>query len=641
VATLLPATLLVSAALAWAPSVLLRGRYRLPLARVFVSLMAAVSAWCATSALHALVTTLAAKILVAKIQYVAICCVAPLWLMLTAEYAGVRWFHGNHGGTANTEGTEKSVCQKSGAPCPPRRGLRGYAIVASLWFIPVISMGVAATNDWHHAMWARIALVDGRAVYTHGWWFVVLLAFNYLNLLTGTVLLARTLRRSPPPFHAQVVALIVSAVVPWVGNILYVAQVLPAGFDPTPLAFTTSGLLYAWAIYRNHLFDLLPIARDMVVDGLSDAVFVLDPSRRILDLNAAARALVASRVHAAPRFAPTECVGETIDSVLPYVAATPLEATTTMAPAVVDDGWQQRQHEVRMMPLRARNGRLAAWVMLLRDVTAQRAAAAERAALRERVQEQQRRASLSILAGGLAHDFNNLLAGVIGNADLLAMQIPPSSEMGSSVGAILLGAQRAADLVDKMLAYAGERHGGMDRINLDALVRDLLDLLRASAGRHCTIRHKGQPADIVGDPTQVRQVIMNLIINAADAVDEGGEIHVTTGVERLTLAQMREMNFGDEAAPGRYAFFDVRDNGCGMSAETLRKIFDPFFTTKHHGHGLGLAAVQGIVIGHRGALRVTSDPSWGSRFRVWFPLAADDPALLDVPASAVGAAGSE
>jgi signal transduction histidine kinase len=303
------------------------------------------------------------------------------------------------------------------------------------------------------------------------------------------------------------------------------------------------------------------------------------------------------------------------------------------AAAEVTDSRHERQHEVRMMPLRSRNGHVAAWVVLLRDITVQQAAAAERDALRERVQEQQRRESLSILAGGLAHDFNNLLAGIVGNADLLAMQIPSSSAMGSSVGAILLGAQRAADLVDKMLAYAGERHGGMDRIDIDGQVRDLLDLLRASAGRHCTMRHKGQPAEIEGDPTQVRQVIMNLIINAADAVDQGGEIHITTGVERLSFGQLRQMDFGTDSAPGRYAFVDVRDNGCGMTPETLRHIFDPFFTTKHSGHGLGLAAVQGIVLGHRGALRVDSDPSWGSRFRVWFPLAADDPALLDPPAT--------
>jgi signal transduction histidine kinase len=309
-------------------------------------------------------------------------------------------------------------------------------------------------------------------------------------------------------------------------------------------------------------------------------------------------------------------------------------------------------YDVRVMPLFARRARLTrrgggaptAWVLLLRDVTAERTAAAERDALKERMQEQQRRESLSILAGGIAHDFNNLLASIVGNADLLAMQVPPSSQMGSSVGAILLGAQRAADLVAKMLAYAGERHGSIEELDLDALVRDLLHLLRASAGRHCRIHHKGQPATITGDGTQIRQVLMNLIINAADAVAEGtGEIHITTGVERLSAAQLSEMNFGADAAAGRYAFLDVRDNGCGMDEHTMRHLFDPFFTTKHSGHGLGLAAVQGIVLGHRGALRVESDPSWGSRFRVWFPMTASDPALRsehDATAPLVGSATS-
>ena len=134
--------------------------------------------------------------------------------------------------------------------------------------------------------------------------------------------------------------------------------------------------------------------------------------------------------------------------------------------------------------------------MLLRDITEQRRAAAERDALAARVQEQQQRESLSVLAGGLAHDFNNLLAGIVGNADLLSLKLAPSSEMGSNVGAILLGAQRAADLVDKMLAYAGERHGSTSRVDLDDLVRDLLDLLRASAARHCTLHYEGTPAFI-------------------------------------------------------------------------------------------------------------------------------------------------
>jgi signal transduction histidine kinase len=115
---------------------------------------------------------------------------------------------------------------------------------------------------------------------------------------------------------------------------------------------------------------------------------------------------------------------------------------------------------------------------------------------------------------------------------------------------------------------------------------------------------------------------MNLIINAAEAVDENtGAVTVTTGVERLSTWTLAEMTFGSDIEPGTYAFLDVRDNGPGMDAETSEKIFNPFFTTKPTGHGLGLAAVQGIVRGHHGALRVDSAPGTGSRFRVWFPSA--------------------
>jgi signal transduction histidine kinase len=184
----------------------------------------------------------------------------------------------------------------------------------------------------------------------------------------------------------------------------------------------------------------------------------------------------------------------------------------------------------------------------------------------------------------------------------------------------MLGAQRAADLVAKMLAYAGERHGSTGRVDLDQLVSEMLDLLRASAGRHCTIEYQGQPAAIDADPTQIRQVAMNLIINAAEAVDEEiGVVGVSVGTTMLSARQLAEMQCGQDAAPGPYAYLEVRDNGQGMDIATTARIFQPFFTTKAEGHGLGLAAVQGIVLGHRGALRVESRPGQGSRFCVWFP----------------------
>ena len=596
--TVLPFAAFVSAVFAlWIASRV--ARRPVPGTGLFVWLSAAIALWCITSGLIALVDSVADKVAWAKVQYVAIAAAPPLWLLFLAAYA-----------------------RFSALATPARR--------LALWIVPVLTMTAAATNEWHHAMWTSVTLTpDGLAVWAHGWWFWIAAAYNYALLGAGTVVLARVLRRSPPPFAAQLLALVLAAACPWIGNVLYLAGVLEPGFDITPLTFTISNLLLAWALYRSNLFDLVPVARDVVVDSLDESAIVLDGDRRILDMNAAAREMLG---HMPPRAEPN-WLGQPVAVVFPFLKATPAAAGGRASPIVVIDCPEPRYFDVRVMPVRTGRRGLDASVVLLRDVTDQREAAIERAALEQRIQEQQRRESLSVLAGGLAHDFNNLLAGIVGNADLLALQVPPSSEMGSHVGAILLGAQRAADLVSKMLAYAGERHGTTARVDLDALTRDLLDLLRASAARHCTLDYKGSPAPVDADPIQVRQVAMNLIINAAEAVDEDkGVVTVTTGVETLAARQLAGMRFGQEVAPGRYAFLEVRDNGNGMDEDTLRRIFNPFYTTKPGGHGLGLAAVQGIVIGHRGALRVDSSPGRGSRFCVWFPL-TDAKENADLPAA--------
>lgn len=492
----------------------------------------------------------------------------------------------------------------------------------SLWILPAVTVVAAASNEWHHAIWSSVHIeANGATVYGHGWFFWIAAAYNYLLVVGGAILLIRALRRSPPPFRGQWLALIVAAFVPLAANLLYLAGLTIPGLDPTPLAFTVSGLLFTRALYRNQLFDLIPVARDVVVETLSDAVIVLDSSRRILDMNAAARTMAGN---------PSAWVGQPVTTQLPLLRPLRLDVVTDSSTTLTVDasgGREKEYYDVRVIRVRRRHQNAAAWVVVLRDVSEQLRAEAERATLEARVQEQQKRESLSVLAGGLAHDFNNLLTGIVGNADLLSLQIPPSSELGNSVGAILLGAQRAADLVDKMLAYAGERHGSTDRVDLDELIREMVDLLRASAARHCALRYEGLPATIEADPTQIRQVVMNLIINAADAVDETtGVIDVVTAVELLSADQLREIDAGPDAVPGRFAYLDVQDNGPGMDDATLARIFEPFFTTKPTGHGLGLAAVQGIVHGHRGALRVETRRGSGTRFRVWFPLAAPDQA---------------
>ena len=590
-----PAVLVVSAILALWIATRVAGRPAVG-AKPFVWLCAAIALWCLMGAGHAVADRLSAKLIWSKFQYVGIVSVAPLWLLFTVEYAGVRWFRQDSSAGAR---------------------LRAFG----LWVVPAVTVVLAATNEWHRAVWSAVTLTaDGGAIYSHGWWFWIAAAYNYALMAIGTVLVGRVLRRSPPPLRGQLATLLLAAAIPWAGNAVYVSGALAVPIDLTPVAFAASGLLFAWALYRAHLFDLVPVARDLVIDSLSDAMIVIDRSRRILDMNAAARDLAARKARI--RGDNLRWIGRDVGTVFPLLKAAPLAATSVVSTSeVLTDKGEPSYFDVRVLPVQRRGRRHDAWVLLLRDVTEQRRAADANEALQLRIQEQQRRESLSILAGGLAHDFNNLLAGIVGNADLLSMQIPASSGMGSSVGAILLGAQRAADLVSKMLAYAGERHGSTARIDVDALTRDLLDLLRTSAGRHCTITYNGRPAMIDADPTQFRQVAMNLIINAAEAVSDSGLVRLTTGVEVLTATDLSMMRVGQEAAPGKYAFLAVEDDGVGMDERTLQRLFQPFFTTKPSGHGLGLAAVQGIILGHRGALRVDTRLGHGTRFCVWFPAA--------------------
>jgi len=581
--------LFISATLALWLGALIHRRGSAPGAGPFVWLMAAIALWCVTSAFHGLTPALNEKILWAKVQYFGIATVPPLWFAFLSDYVGARW------------SSDRRVRVALGA-------------------VATITIALALTNEAHNLIWTSVQIApDGHATYEHGAWFWVSAVYNYVLLLAGTYVLVRAMRRSPAAFQGQFSTLIAASVVPWACNAVYLFQPESfGGVDATPLSFAFSGLLFTWALYRTYLFDLIPVAHDMLVDSLSDGVIVVDPAGRVLDMNTAARNLGLPGM---------KWIGKTAKDVFPFLASCELTLSSTPLSTLVTTSDADPVHyDVRTMPVRARGGSYAAWVVLLRDVTAQTRAQAERDALESRVQEQQKRESLSVLAGGLAHDFNNLLAGIVGNADLLALQIPPSTGMGSHIGAIILGAQRAADLVGKMLAYAGERHGSMEIIDLDALIIEMLELLRASAARHCTLQYHGEPAVIVGDATQIRQVAMNLIINAAEAVEENtGTVVVSTGIERLSAWKLADMKFGGDAEPGTYAYLEVRDNGPGMDAETLSRIFNPFFTTKQSGHGLGLAAVQGIVRGHRGALHVDSTPGKGSRFCVWFPLAQPTP----------------
>jgi PAS domain S-box-containing protein len=261
----------------------------------------------------------------------------------------------------------------------------------------------------------------------------------------------------------------------------------------------------------------------------------------------------------------------------------------------------------------------------------------EREKLEAQVQHAQKLESLGVLAGGIAHDFNNLLTGILGNADLTLMSLPDGSSSYQSVREIKKTAERAADLSRQMLAYSGRGSFLIETIDLNDVVREMGHLLEASISKRAVLTYEvaADLPPVVADTTQIRQVIMNLITNASDALgDADGLIRIRTGVKHCDRAYLGETYLDDQLPEGEYVYLEVEDTGCGMDEATLQKIFDPFFTTKFTGRGLGLAAALGIIRGHRGAVEVKSEAGKGTLFRVFFPM-SDQPLKRAAPQAPV------
>ncbi len=259
---------------------------------------------------------------------------------------------------------------------------------------------------------------------------------------------------------------------------------------------------------------------------------------------------------------------------------------------------------------------------IIQDITERKHAEEERRVLEQQIQHTQKLESLGVLAGGIAHDFNNLLMAILGNADLALSSLPVTSTAHVHLAEIEGAARRAADLTGQMLAYSGRGQFLIEEVNLNELVTEMGNLLEASISKraHLTYALTESLAAVKADATQLRQVVMNLIVNASEAIgDQEGLIHISTGSVKIPAGNHSDYYLGDTPGKGDYVFIEVSDSGCGMDEETRKRIFDPFFTTKFTGRGLGLAAVQGIVHGHKGTIQIHSEKGRGTIFRVLLP----------------------
>ena len=272
-------------------------------------------------------------------------------------------------------------------------------------------------------------------------------------------------------------------------------------------------------------------------------------------------------------------------------------------------------------PVYDNTGEVVSIVATIRDVTAQKAE-------QEAMWHTQKMESLGILAGGVAHDFNNLLVAMLSQTSLALLKMPADSPARSHIEKAMNASERAAALTKQMLDYSGRGTFAMQPIQLNELIQENAHLLTAVIPKNIRLQlnlTSSLPL-FLGDPGQIQQIVMNLILNASEAIQkESGQVVIYTRVKEITKEDEQYWLLTNQPLPpGQYIMLGVQDNGIGMSNETISKIFDPFFTTKFTGRGLGLAAALGIVRGHQGGMYVTSQPGVGTTFELLFPITAAD-----------------
>jgi signal transduction histidine kinase/CheY-like chemotaxis protein len=572
---------------AWLAFVAWRRR-AVPGAPLFALLMAAIAGWSLVNALEKSLVTYELRRAVSTFVYLFIVTVPVAWLTFAVRFSRQdRWL--------------------------PRWA------VPLLFVEPVLVLLLVFTDHWHGLFRASTEMTTrgpyAVMVIRHGPLFWVHAVYTYLVFALGAGFLVVGLTRRPDWTADRLAILLAGMLVPLVGNVAYLGGLQPEWLtDLTPIYFAVSGLAAAWMLFHVRIFDVLPIARDRVLDCLSDAILVLDTRWCFLDANRAARAL--SPELPAP--------GRPLADVFPDIAQLPaLRAGNEEAHAeitVLRSG-KETSWDVHVQPILDEEVKIGV-VIRLTDVTERKRAEAEQRASDEQQRHTQKRESLGAMAGGMAHDFNNLLTVIIGNAELARGQVGPASPAAPFLRDAVKAADWAASLTRQMLTYAGKARFASERVSLTTLIGGIGDLLRSAVASQANIEFDlvGDLPRVLGDPALLRQLVMNLVTNASEALGgQPGSICVRTRLADVKAEDLATAAFNAGLTPGRHMLLEVADTGSGMEAATLARIFEPFFTTKAMGRGLGLPVVLGVVRAHGGAIFVHSEVGAGTQVRVVLP----------------------
>lgn len=382
-----------------------------------------------------------------------------------------------------------------------------------------------------------------------------------------------------------------------------------------------------------HTKEFAPAHRmhQLIFDSAPDGILTVDSKGIIRMVNAQIELMFG--------YSAAELVGNSIDMLVPLSARGSHERYRQ---AFFDNPDTRRMGQTRWLEGQRKDGTYIALQVTLTplafqesmhvmafvaDMTRMRQLEAERDQSLHKMMESQKLESLGVLAGGIAHDFNNLLTGIMATAGMLTEGGSQAEDLRESARIILESTHRAAELCQQLLAYSGRSKFVLRAKNVSELIEATSKLAQTWSSRknaHLSFDLAPNLPPVLVDEMQIRQAVMNLVINASEAVHpHSGVISVRTGRMQVTPEMLRSAISGENIAEAEHIFIEVADNGCGIKPDALRRIFEPFYTTKFTGRGLGLSAVLGIVRGHRGALTVTSEIGRGTTFRMLLPIAPE------------------
>lgn len=556
-----------------------------PGGKAFLVLTLAAAVWSLGYLAELIAPTVEGKVFWGKVQYFGIVLVPYGWLTLSLQITDQgRWFR------------------------PRWHGL--------LLFVPVVTVLLVWTTERHGLVWETISLDSSGPFpalsFTYGLFFWVNWISAQAQLLVGTVLLIRRLWRLPHLYRWQIGLLVTASLAPWMGNLAYIFKLMPIpNLDPTPFGFAVSALFQAWSIFRYRFLDIRPVARKAVVDGLGDAVIVLDPAQRIVDLNPAAEALLDGG---------TELIGRLDESVLEHW---PELMALGRAPQIGERLWQSSDgrwllaRSTELFDDRHPAGRL----LVVRDVTAQRQGEQALAAARDRAIEASELKG-QILAK-VSHELRTPLGAILGYTELLESGAygDLSERQRSATQRVIQSTHFLTRLVNELLEQAQSESGRLQVSVESTRPIDLVEAIRQQFA--VTAAHKGLelevaldpdlPSEVMSDSKRLLQIASNLVSNALKFTSRGG---VTVRVE---------------TGPADHWRLTVSDTGAGIAPEHIGRIFEPFWqadgtlTREHGGYGLGLAITQQLVQLLGGRIEVSSSVGQGTTFVVTLPLVVAHP----------------